>query len=104
MKISEAIKSDENLKDFMKKVEAGEIVFSSGPVDVIWTEEDKKKLNEVFAKAFGWNNKPTSQSYMGHTWARRLGVAQCICEGTEGNTSIRPFPQVSDIDCPFHGR
>lgn len=45
---------DPIVKEILKKIESGELSLSSGPVDVEWTEEDKKRLNEALAKAFGW--------------------------------------------------
>lgn len=45
---------DPVVKEVLEKIASGELVPSTGPEEVVWTEEDKKRLNEALAKCFGW--------------------------------------------------
>lgn len=45
---------DPIVQEALQKIASGKLVPSSGPIDVVWTEEDKQRLNAVLAEAFGW--------------------------------------------------
>lgn len=46
--------TDPLIKEALEKIASGELVPSSGPEDVVWTEEDKQRLHIALARAFGW--------------------------------------------------
>lgn len=52
--IKEAAELDPLVKEAMEKIARGELIAETPIDDVVWTEEDKRRLDEALAKVFGW--------------------------------------------------